>query len=410
MLAYMGRVDGTLKTRKRIYYVGMITPDSYGRAVDEETFAGAAENKMVSVVKAMRQVGHRAMIVSLPFIGAHAKRSFYRAVVTSDDGVPAVFVATLRSKYLRKLFGPVFLAAFFWQRARSGDAVILYNHAIEYLLTILLLRFKGVHVVQDIEDVPRHEGWDVREMLHQLGFALTFRLTSPRKMVVAEHVARRLGLSDYVVIRGVAAFNHSQDLSETGKWAALQDGKPLILHFGGTLRSDTGVELFCASVAALAQSESRLVRPVVFVVTGEGALDQFRALQDSLTSSSKVKVEIKGKLRKADYDVLIDSCHVGLSLRQPGSDYSGTTFPSKVIEITSRGLALISSDRGDVTALFGEESAFLLRDYNAGELSSVIIRLAQDPVHAEQVAVAGRQLSIQTFSLEMVGQQMARLI
>lgn len=396
--------------RQRVFYMGMITPDSYGRAVGEDTFAGAAEQKMISVARAMRHVGLRAIIVSLPFIGAHAKRSCYGPVVTSDDGSPVIFLATLRSKYLRKMLGAVFLAGFSWRHVRSDDTVILYNHAIEYFLALLLLRVRGVHVVQDIEDVPRPEGWGVREFLHHLGFALTFRLTSRRKMVVAEHVARRLGLNDYVVVRGVASLSAPAVHAAPCKWAALRDGKPLILHYGGTLRPDTGVELFCAAVEALAQDNRRLNRPVVFFVTGVGALGPVRALQAKINDTGNVRLYVEGRMGKSDYDILISGCHASLSLRKPGSKYSETTFPSKVIEVTSRGLALISSDQGDVLALFDDKSAFLLRTYEASELMEIIVSLAADPERVERVAAAGRQISIQTFSPEIVGKEMIRLL
>lgn len=402
------RGDEELTRRNRVFYVGMITPDAYGRAVGEAVFSGAAERKMISVVRAMRSVGLRALIVSLPFVGTGSKRAFYGPVMTSDDGCPAVFVATLRSKYLRKILGPFFLAAFFWRRIRPDDRVILYNHAVEYLLALVLLRMKGVSVYQDIEDVPHPGERGLRGTLNHLGFALTSRLTERRKVVVAEHVAHSLGLKDYLVIRGVAS--PAPAVVCAAKWAELHSGKALKLHYGGSLMHDTGVNLFCAAVEMLAQDADRLARPVVLHVTGSGSLNEIREVQARIACNGKVRLDVQEKLSRRDYDALIASCHASLSLRRPGAGISNTTFPSKVIEITERGVALVSSDRGDVITIFEDQSAFLLSNYEASELAATIADMTRDPARLERVARAGQEVCLRTFSPQSVGKEMARLL
>ena len=181
--------------RARVFYIGMITTDGYGRAVGEKTYAGAAARKMILVVRALRSVGHRAFVVSLPFVGTGAARLGYGPVTTTDGGAPALFLATLRSRYLRKLFGPLVLAGFAGRQVGRQDTVIVYNHAVEYLPALLLLRLKGVRIVQDIEDAPTGEETGLRGTLNRLSFVATSALTVRRKMVVADHVARELGLS-----------------------------------------------------------------------------------------------------------------------------------------------------------------------------------------------------------------------
>lgn len=399
-----------MKRQNRVFYVGMITPDSYGQAVGESTYAGAGERKMISVVHAMRHVGLRALIVSLPFVGTMKNRAYYGPTITTGEGVPAVFVATLRSKYLRKIFGPVFLAGFLWRNVRSGDTVILYNHAVEYFSSLVLLRLRGIHIVQDIEDVPTPEDRGVRGVLNHLGFALTSRLTRPRKMVVSDHVARGLGLDDYVVIRGVAAIDQDIPPAAQDKWAALHSGAALTVHFGGTLRPDTGVDLFCAAVEILAREADMLARPLIFKVTGIGAFDKIRALGSRIGTSGRVRLDVQEGLNKRDYDALIDSCHAALSLRQPEAHISNTTFPSKVIEITARGVALISSDQGDVTTLFDDHSAFPLGRYESTELAGIIAGMAADPEQVERVAAAGRDLCNEVFAPTAVGEMMKRLL
>lgn len=89
---------------------------------------------------------------------------------------------------------------------------------------------------------------------------------------------------------------------------------------------------------------------------------------------------------------------------------SNTTFPSKVIEITGAGLALVSGRLGDVAEIFVNDSAFFLDNYIAEELVEMVITMAADPVRVEKVAAAGCSLCNEVFSLNAVGLEMLRLI
>lgn len=397
--------------RKRIYYLGMITTDAYAHAVNERTYSGAAARKMILVARAMRSVGLHAIVVSLPFVGTGAKRAWYGKALTREAGVPAVFVPTLRSPLLRKIIGPFLLASFVLRRAKTGDKFIFYNHAIEYIPSLLLLRLRGIHLVQDIEDAPTADERGLRGVLNRISFAITFRLTKPLKMVVADHVAKSLKLEDYVVIRGVAAQEmEAGPASAARKWDDLRDGGPLRLHFGGTLIAETGVGLFCEAVTLLTQNANRLDRRVEFKVTGVGDLDSIRRLHENILANGKIQIDLLPELSKADYLALIDICHGSLSLKEPGSNMSNTTFPSKVIEITASGLALVSTPLGDVPSLFGNDAAYFLSEYTAKNLVDIFIEMAASPARVEQVAMAGRKVCTRLFSPKSIGKEMARLL
>lgn len=400
-----------MRRLNRVFYIGMITTDIYADAIGVQTYSGAAARKMTSVGRAMRSVGLRAVLVSLPFVGRDAERATYPAVVTSDRRLPSVFLPTLRSKYLRKLAGPWILAAFAARRITRSDTVILYNHALEYIPALVVLRLRGVRVVQDVEDAPTADEGGLRGFFNQVCFAATFTLTAHRKMVVAEHVARQLGLEDYVVIRGVASNGPGlSGVLDVEKWCALRGGGELRVHYGGTLIADTGVDLFCEAVELLARGEERLHRPVVFKATGVGEIAKIQRLQARVQGSRRVRVELLPELSSADYAAVIGACHCSLSLKRPGSGISKTTFPSKVIEIVAAGLALVSTRLGDVTSLFGDGRAFLLAQYEPAALVDVIVEMAQDPGRVEQVARAGREFGDRTFSASSVGEAMKALV
>jgi glycosyltransferase involved in cell wall biosynthesis len=268
-----------------------------------------------------------------------------------------------------------------------------------------------MNLVQDIEDAPTEDEKGFRGALNRMSFGLTFRLTNARKMVVADHVAKELGLDDFVTIRGVAAQEQGAvTLPNVRKWGELRTGSDLRLHFGGSLIAETGVDLFCEAVEQLASSGERLPRRVIFQVTGIGQLDKILILQQRVGSNAKVVVELYPELKKSDYLALIDNCHGSLSLKRPGAAMSDTTFPSKVIEITAAGLALVTTRLGDIPELFGADEAYFLPEYEPESLVEIFVAMAAYPERVERVAAAGRTVCGSTFSLASIGQEMIRLL
>lgn len=401
-----------MNRRHRIFYLGMATTETYGRTVGEKVFSGAGERKMISVTRAMRSVGLRAVILSIPFVGTKAQRAFYwQPIVTWGDGVPAVFLPTARSPVSRKILGPIFLTAFAMRKIRRGDRVIFYNHALEYLLVLVWFKLAGVRVYLDIEDAPGGDESGLRGVLSKISFWVIFKLTENRKIVVANHVARVLQLADYVVVRGVSSQTDGvQSWPDKPKWQALRDGGDLVLHYGGTLKRDTGVDLFCETVEELARNSDQLARPVVFKVTGVGEIDKVRALCSRINANGIVRVRLLPGLSRTEYEAEMGMCHASLSLREPGSHTANRTFPSKVIEITSAGLALIATDRGDVATLFTAETAFQVPCYTPDSLAEIIIAMSANPDWVEHVAKAGFAMSKETFSPRVVGDDMTRLL
>jgi glycosyltransferase involved in cell wall biosynthesis len=92
------------------------------------------------------------------------------------------------------------------------------------------------------------------------------------------------------------------------------------------------------------------------------------------------------------------------------ADYSNTTFPSKVIEITSSGLALVSSKQGDVPDIYNHEAAFLMDRYDPECLADLIIRMAANPSGVEEVAQQGKAVAKAHFSGPVVAGQMQSLL
>ena len=103
------------------------------------------------------------------------------------------------------------------------------------------------------------------------------------------------------------------------------------------------------------------------------------AIIDILNSSSNSNVVVHnhGSVTSSEYDDIVSICHIGLSLKLPGTLYATHTFPSKVHEYCNSSLLCISTDISDVKALYG--SSLLYVDPNiAYSLPGILIDISNN--------------------------------
>lgn len=394
---------------ERVFYFGMINTAGYADLINEDLYVGAASVKMLSVVQSLRLLSVRACIVTLPVLGKKSRSNHQKQIKLKKDGVPVFFLGTIKNPFVRKSLGLISFAFFSSQLVRSNDKVIIYNYAIEYILALLILKMRRVKVYQDIEDLPFKKDLSLNGMMNRFGFWFAKHLTKEKKIIVSSRIANLLSLKSYIIIRGVA--REPLDFSDEIKWTNLisSANSPLYIHFGGTLQEDTGVDLFCKAVQLLSRSIPIDSRPIHFHITGIGQLEKIYELIEK-TNNLNLKILITPSCSHGDYMKILQSCHASLALKIPGSEISGTTFPSKVIEITSLGLALISTQACDVPEIFDDSNAYLLQDSNPGTLSDIFVRCANEPKQVRKVALAGNLLVKKHFSAPSVGSSLAAFL
>ena len=389
----------------RIYYVGQVSTVAYGKATQMNLFLGAGSGKMSSVVAALRRAGRRAVLVSLPSLGDSGDDQPGR--VLHSDGFPALFLPVRRNSFLRKMIGSLSLAwVAIWRVGRS-DSVLFYNHGVEFILALLILRVRGVAVFQDIEDIPTAAEKGVRGFVNRLGYGVMYRLSSARKVTVSDQIGKDLGLLDYLPLHGVAC--ETGTTFDAGKWEQLEAGAPLRIHYGGSLMVDTGLDVFCNAVSELDMTAGMICKEIEFIVTGVGEFNKIREMAASL-QSHYLRIEVHEKVEKSIYYDLLNSCHVSLSLKNPESGISNTTFPSKVIEIASHGLALCSTRVSDIGEIFSDESAWLLPILTSKVLANTLKEMVENPEEVRRRACVGQEIARERFSPLAVGQALGEFL
>ncbi|MGO9485286.1 MAG: glycosyltransferase [Rhodomicrobium sp.] len=281
--------------------------------------------------------------------------------------------------------------------------MILYNYAPEYIAGLLVLLAKRNRAFLDVEDAPLTGTFRFVEVFNRINYLITSLLCGQKYLTVSREVARNMRLSSAVVVYGAIS---QSDL--TPGILPLQDDEIRVLY-SGTLAPETGLEIFCDAVRLLSKMDLPKGNRIVFVVTGFGGEELLEKLRGEL-SSNTVRLEWLGALSYVDYQRAFSSCFAALCLKMPGSEVGSTTFPSKVVEITSRGLLLLSTPVSDIPLLFDSTSAILLKDATPDCLASAIVKVIGDPDYYRKIAARGLQRATEIFSEQCVGEKIKSLL
>jgi glycosyltransferase involved in cell wall biosynthesis len=398
------------KLNPRIFYCGMVNTSPYAARIGERLHIGAASNKMIALVCAMRDAGAKAYLISMPVLGIKSRRSYATATVLRDKGGPQVFLPVIANRYLRKIFAIFSFAWFCAENVRKTDRVIFYNHALEYLLGLLIIIIRGNRPILDVEDAARgdEKGWPA--FVGRPLFYLFYRWSRDRKLIVSEALAEKLRLNKYCVVYGTKTNEMVLEVGQSrAPWFISNVCESIRIHYGGNLSADTGVDLFCSAVVLLIGLRRWDGCLVEFIVTGFGSEEKISELKRRCEGSG-IHISYHPDLSPEEYFSQLHSCHAGLSLRLPFSPMSMTTFPSKVVEITSHGLLLISTKASDVPLLFDASNSVLLPTATAVALADAIMLVVSDPLAMQQVARRGQERAMELFDSKCVGTRVVNFV
>jgi glycosyltransferase involved in cell wall biosynthesis len=388
----------------------MVNTPGYAAMISESLHVGAASNKMIMVVRAMRDASAKAYLVTMPVLGHKAHNKHVAAAILKYREGPQIFLPVVANRYVRKVYALFGFGWFCITKVGKKDRVILYNHAVEYLLGLLILTLRGNRPILDVEDAVREDepGW--YSIFSRFLFYLYFRLTRQRKLIVSEVLAGNLGLRQYCVVYG--ATRTDTELCKhiyRVPWGGVDTYEPLKIHYGGSLNVDSGINLFCGAVDLLVGSLRRDVCQVQFIITGFGSEEQIEALKKRCAGSG-VRIILHLHSSPDEYLDQFCRCHAALSLKLPESEMAMTTFPSKVVEITSQGLLLISTKASDVPLLFDSDNAVLLSEASPTALASAIMSVLADPTGMQQIANCGKARAVELFAARDVGKRVVDFV
>jgi glycosyltransferase involved in cell wall biosynthesis len=388
-------------TPRQFFFAPIVLP-RYNRLNGQKFLVGAASHKVSGMAAGMRSQATRSVIVSSPIVTASTGPRYFSAFTCRDQRLACAYLPAISIRGLNRVFSAFAYLGFAMRHIKREDRVVLYNFFPEYVLAaaFLRLRFGRDHVVMDLEDGPRADERTTRGYVNRLSLRLLMPLCSPRTIVVSRQLAEIMRLDEVCVVNGVSP--------EPGPRRA-HFGSPIVFLYGGSIESDTGLDLFVGALRTLARTRPELAPHVHFVVTGYGGGDTLRALAAELVPAG-FRLDVRQDIGPEEYRQALADADVGLSLRLPDTSMTNTTFPSNVIELASLGLLVLTTDISDISVLFDAQTAAILRRADASGLADLIASIALDPSHYERVAAAGQQRIADQCSRRSVGKQLVEFL
>jgi hypothetical protein len=369
--------------RPRLVYLSNAIDEITCRERGINSDSPAATGKVFQVTSALANAGVRPIILSMGRGQQHGSWRWHRAHVRRTGGQVVMYAPFLDAPLLTHVVTLMGLLPLVWRlnrKASASIAILAYNWLPHYLLALELSRQLGYRLFLDLEDghVPSMPG--LRGRLARAAGRRINMLCKDGAILATSSLA-----AQYPVPRTLCCYGVAGLPGPVRKWS----GKLRVL-LGGTLQEDTGAGLFIDAVAELRGRQDPALADLEFIVTGKGAMEQ--AIKALVTSGGHPQVQFKGRLSRQAYLEMLDGIHVGLCLKLGASELGDTTFPSKVIEIASAGMLLLTTRVSDVPRLFSDEEALYLSSETSLDLANAIHWLL---AHREQAAAMASRGAIQ---------------
>lgn len=373
-------------------------------ALDERTRAErtitsdspAATQKVLQVASALRRSRVGAVVLSLGRGRQQGSGKWYPAKVVREGGITIVYAPFFDFPVLTHLISLFGLLPLIWRlRSSHGSTAILaYNRLPHYLLAMELARLLRLRRFLDLEDGDVQDGGTAfRRWLARILSARFDHLCNAGGMLAASALGQQ-----YAGPRTVCCYGVATPEPHDRNW----DATPLVVLLGGTLQRTTGAQLFAEAISHLRASARPELEVIEFVVTGKG--DMAASLQALAAQEGFPKVHFLGSVSRCDYVRMVQRVHVGMALKLPSSELADTTFPSKVIELASAGLLVLSTRVSDVPSLFREDGAIYLHSEDPQELAERLLWLVRNKGAVARTAARGQAYIAETCSPEKVGQ------
>lgn len=382
-----------MKSAPHLYYYSPTTADELNRRFGADMYVGAAARKVHAVCESLNNIGQPTVIVSSSY-SRPSGSGFFQALRVRD--VPYIRILSARSRLLKRLASAIGFLLFTMRRVRKQDRVLLYNFFPEYLPAAFYLWASGRRAILDVEDGPRSDEAGLRGLVNVVSFRAVRWLASTRFVTVSNVLAGQLGLERFHCVYGVA--NRRRTERRKPELSAANETNVL---YGGTIEEDTGLLLFSEAVKRLARDGG--AGKIVFHITGSYDLEHISALRSEIADQDFVEIRAHQNLTAAAYNDLIENIvDVGLQLKLSGRSMSITTFPSKVVELLSAEIFVISTDVSDIAQLFDSQCMSILNADDAEELAGVLRWCASNPSARQTIAANGKRKADSLFAPDAV--------
>jgi len=339
----------------------------------------AASRKVFGLCSALRQVGAHPYVLSLGRGRAGASLAYFRGSARRVDGIPTVYAPFSKLRGLSEtlsLLAPVLIAV---RLARPGpQSMIFYNREAAYVPTLVCATLLGYRRLLDLEDgepAPTRRG--LRHWMTTQVHRLFDRLCDGGALLACR------ALEASTTARPAYCYYGTADVAPP---RATWRGEEVRALLGGTLAPDTGADILIDAIRLLRSSRPPWAKKLHLEITGKGP--SLEALAALATDEQFPRVTVHGRMTDEAYRAVLSRCQIGLALKPVNGPLAQTTFPSKVIELASAGLLVVTTDISDVREVLGDGALYLTRD-DPLELVEALRVAVETPDEARKIAARG---------------------
>jgi glycosyltransferase involved in cell wall biosynthesis len=308
-------------------------------------------------------------------------------------GVPIVYLDYWDIPILTHAVSLISLCVVLARLSTRQSVLIFYNYHVHYVGALLMSRLTGRRCILDLEDGCRVEEGNLRHLFASFLLMLHNCLCNGGAMLASIALKKEVRTTRTFVCYGVA---------ETIPIVARDWLAPCWqVLFSGSLLKDTGADLFLETLHLLARRNPGVLMRLKFVVTGFGACAE--AIQSAAAGTLRHCLSYRGRVTSREFQSIVRHSHIGLCLKMPSRGMGMTTFPSKVVELASCGLLIVSTRVSDVPVLFDDASAILLGEATASALAQALEVIAQDAARTKSTALGGQRRVAALLSEDRVG-------
>jgi len=385
-------------THARLVYLCNAIDDFTCRERGITSDSPAATQKVLQISSALADTGVRPIVLSMGRGRQNGSWRWHRAQVRrTGRRVIVVYAPFFDAPFLTHLVTMLCLLPLVWRLTRqapAGMALLVYNRLPYYLPSIELAHRLGCRLFLDLEDghAPSMHGLSGRFVT-----AIASRINS--LCVCGALLATSSLASQYSGPRTLCCYGVAGASGPARQW-----GGKLRVLLGGTLQHDSGASLFIEAVAELRRRDDPAFCNLEFIVTGKGPMA--KSIEALALAGGCPELEFKGRLSRESYRDMLDNVHIGLSLNLGSSDLGYTTFPSKVIQIASSGMLLLTTRVSDIPRLLNEEEALYLSAETPQALADALHWILSNREHAAAIASRGKSKIKHICSQEQVGRKL----
>jgi glycosyltransferase involved in cell wall biosynthesis len=383
--------SNTAERPRHLWIIAPVNTAGLAKKLGINLQIGAGTRKVFGMLYAAQAVGWKGHLLSTPIIGKHGGWHLTPGLDLIENDVSVHYKPAIGVPWLNRILAAWHYFKVACQLHRQQDHVVFYNLYPEYVPAAFMLLCRGLRATIDIEDFPDNQK-GLRSLLNRLFYPLVRSLCNPHLIVASTGIADIAKAKKSCVIHGIVTPEDSG-----------RDPRPdeiIRILYGGTICLDTGSEVCAEALRILRRQDTLQVQGIELMVTGFGDVRPFQALEREF--HPQVKVRVCADLNPHEYLSVLRACHIGLCLKMPDSNLGLTTFPSKVVELTANGLALISTAVSDVPQVFGDV-AVVLEQADAPSLASALQELAVNRARIADLSARGYARTLERYAPGAVG-------